>query len=75
MESKVSLTDIIVLNKFDSSNISPSLGAGIGTALGGGFDIFRQPEATSEIFIKLEQVLIFLHEKVIYGYVFNWSIA
>ena len=33
-----------------------------------------QPEENLEIFIKTELFLIFLHEKVIYGYVFNWSI-
>jgi len=32
-------------------------------------------ESTSDIFIKMEQLLIFLSEKVIYGDVFNWSIA
>ena len=37
--------------------------------------IFCQPEDTSALFIKLEQFLIFLHEKVIYGYVFNWLIT
>ena len=31
-------------------------------------------ESTSDIFIKMEQLLIFLSEKVIYGDVFNWSI-
>jgi len=29
---------------------------------------------TSDIFIKMEQLLIILSEKVIYGEVFNWSI-
>ena len=37
--------------------------------------IFRQPEETSAIFIKLEQLLIFLSEKVIYGEVFDWLIT
>ena len=37
--------------------------------------IFCQPEETSEIFIKLEQLLIILSEKVIYGEVFDWLIT